>query len=232
MLKGPFEPSTKQRHLDAVSRLYEAAERQRGTDCLDRLLADLDFDAIEDVLAGFLAQIRNESAIKSVDRSRTWDSALLFVTDILRYGGSAAGTRAIAIQTRLQRLERLYSVLSPNPVRTSPLIRALPPVVIDDLYAIFDPTSNPSVHKAQGSSFGRVILPIVPSRLFDRTMIYTAVTRAIETVVLIGDPDFIGKAISGPPRAVSRTTGINLDRISAAGSCTEIWELDLLHPST
>jgi exodeoxyribonuclease V alpha subunit len=70
-----------------------------------------------------------------------------------------------------------------------------------------------SVHKAQGSAFRRVILPITPSRLLDRTMIYTAVTRAVETVVLIGDPDVIGKAISTPPRMISRATGLKLDHL-------------------
>ncbi|WP_204326155.1 ATP-dependent DNA helicase, partial [Stenotrophomonas maltophilia] len=35
-----------------------------------------------------------------------------------------------------------------------------------------------STHKAQGSAFRRVIIPISPSRLLDRTMIYTALTRA------------------------------------------------------
>jgi exodeoxyribonuclease V alpha subunit len=70
-----------------------------------------------------------------------------------------------------------------------------------------------SVHKAQGSAFRRVILPITPSRLLDRTMIYTAATRAIETVVLIGDPDVISKAISTPPRTISRSTGFKLDRL-------------------
>jgi exodeoxyribonuclease V alpha subunit len=68
-----------------------------------------------------------------------------------------------------------------------------------------------SVHKAQGSAFRRVILPITPSRLLDRTMIYTAVTRAVETVVLVGDPDVISRAISSAPKAVSRASGLELE---------------------
>jgi hypothetical protein len=43
VLKGDLEPSTKKRYLSALSRLYEAAERQRGADCLDQPLADLNF---------------------------------------------------------------------------------------------------------------------------------------------------------------------------------------------
>lgn len=33
----------------------------------------------------------------------------------------------------------------------------------------------------------RVVIPIAPSRLLDRSLIYTAVTRAGDQVVLIGD---------------------------------------------
>lgn len=149
VLKGSLDGSTKQRHLSALGRFYEAAERQRGTDCLDRLLAEPDFDAIEDVLMGFLAQLRNEAAVDGADRSSTWDSVLAFVMDILRHGSSSAGTRAGLIETRLLRLGRMYSQLSPTPVRTPPPVRALPPAVIDDLYAIFDPASDRNPFKTE-----------------------------------------------------------------------------------
>ena len=44
-----------------------------------------------------------------------------------------------------------------------------------------------SVHRAQGSEFCSVIVPIVPSRVLDSPMLYTAVTRAKERVILVGD---------------------------------------------
>jgi exodeoxyribonuclease V alpha subunit len=49
---------------------------------------------------------------------------------------------------------------------------------IDLAYAI-------TVHIAQASQFKRVIVPVVKSRLLDRTMIYTALTRGIEHMVLL-----------------------------------------------
>jgi hypothetical protein len=110
VLKASLEATTKQRHLSALARLYDAAERQLGSNCLDRLLADLDSDALEDVLVGFLAQLRNEAAINGADRSSNWHAALSFVTDILRHGSSAAGSRAATIEIRLLRLDRLYGV--------------------------------------------------------------------------------------------------------------------------
>jgi exodeoxyribonuclease V alpha subunit len=64
-----------------------------------------------------------------------------------------------------------------------------------------------TVHKSQGSQFPRVIVPIVPSRLLDRTLIYTAITRAVQQVVLIGDYNTFCRAVSGLPYAHMRQTG-------------------------
>lgn len=61
-----------------------------------------------------------------------------------------------------------------------------------------------SVHKAQGSAFKRVIIPVVRSKLLDRTMLYTAITRGIETVVLVGDIDLINEIISLSPKSLDR----------------------------
>ncbi len=60
---------------------------------------------------------------------------------------------------------------------------------LDDLelaYAI-------TVHKSQGSEYPAVILPLLtgPSGLFNRNLLYTAVTRAKRCVVLLGDPQTV-----------------------------------------
>ena len=44
-----------------------------------------------------------------------------------------------------------------------------------------------TIHKAQGSGFARVIIPVRQSKLLDRTLLYTAVTRAEQQVILVGD---------------------------------------------
>jgi exodeoxyribonuclease V alpha subunit len=64
-----------------------------------------------------------------------------------------------------------------------------------------------TVHKAQGSQFNRVAIPITRSRLLDRTLIYTALTRGIEQVVLIGDRQAFNKAIASPPSVSLREVG-------------------------
>ena len=52
-----------------------------------------------------------------------------------------------------------------------------------------------TVHKSQGSQFNRVIVPLRRSRLLDLTLLYTAVTRSINQVVLIGDELVARKAL-------------------------------------
>ncbi|ETO39986.1 RecD-like DNA helicase YrrC [Fructilactobacillus florum 8D] len=47
-----------------------------------------------------------------------------------------------------------------------------------------------SIHKAQGSEFQLVVLPLVPQygRMLQRNLLYTAVTRAAEKLIMVGDP--------------------------------------------
>lgn len=67
-----------------------------------------------------------------------------------------------------------------------------------------------TVHKAQGSSFQRVVTPLAANRLIDRALIYTSVTRAVRTCVLVGNPAFIRTAVEAPPRADLRRTCLSL----------------------
>jgi exodeoxyribonuclease V alpha subunit len=59
-------------------------------------------------------------------------------------------------------------------------------------------------HKAQGSQFQRVAIPVVRSRLLDHALIYTALTRGVEQVVFVGDIEALGSAIKASPRASGR----------------------------
>jgi len=66
-----------------------------------------------------------------------------------------------------------------------------------------------TIHKAQGSQWNRVIVPIAPSALLDRTLVYTAVTRAVRQIVMVGDVAAAEKAVRDPPRALSRVTRLH-----------------------
>lgn len=65
-----------------------------------------------------------------------------------------------------------------------------------------------TVHKSQGSQFKRVIVPVQRSRILDRTLIYTAITRATDQVVLVGNVDVLAKAVQDLPSASRRRTGL------------------------
>jgi exodeoxyribonuclease V alpha subunit len=74
---------------------------------------------------------------------------------------------------------------------------------IDLAYAI-------TIHKAQGSQFKRVVIPIVKSRLLDRTLIYTALTRAVEQAVFIGERHLFDSAVMSPPKSHERSVGLTM----------------------
>lgn len=66
-----------------------------------------------------------------------------------------------------------------------------------------------TVHKAQGSQWRRVIVVLTGSKMLDRTLIYTAMTRAQGQVILVGDPVAAQRAVEGPPRAHTRMVGLD-----------------------
>ncbi len=54
-----------------------------------------------------------------------------------------------------------------------------------------------SIHKSQGSEFKNVILPILPSYqiMLKKKILYTAITRAKEKLILLGKPEVLERAI-------------------------------------
>ena len=65
------------------------------------------------------------------------------------------------------------------------------------------------VSRASGTGLPWVIIPVVRSRLLDRTMLYTAITRGIETVVLVGDRDLINEIVAAAPTSLARNTALH-----------------------
>lgn len=76
-----------------------------------------------------------------------------------------------------------------------------------------------TVHKAQGSEFDTVILPIVKAhgRMLQRNLFYTAVTRAKKKVWLLGEAGAVSKAIAND-KVVQRNTGFGRAITQAMGS--------------
>lgn len=63
-----------------------------------------------------------------------------------------------------------------------------------------------SIHKSQGSQFKMVILPLVPqfSRMLQRNLLYTAVTRAEKMLILLGDIQSFERSVTN--ESVNRQT--------------------------
>jgi exodeoxyribonuclease V alpha subunit len=74
-------------------------------------------------------------------------------------------------------------------------------------------------HKAQGSEFPCVIIPVTPSRLLDRTLLLTAVSRARRQAILVGDRTLFARAITEPATPELRLVGLG-------------WSHDVSLPST
>ena len=71
---------------------------------------------------------------------------------------------------------------------------------VDTVYAM-------TIHKSQGSQFGTaaVILPPAESRILTRELLYTAVTRAQNELILAGTEQAVRAAVSRP---VARASGL------------------------
>lgn len=85
--------------------------------------------------------------------------------------------------------------------RQGDALRSHSPFVVDGLTTVHAMT----VHKAQGSQFPHVsvVLPPVGSPLLTRELLYTAVTRAESSVLLVGSPEAVREAVTHPARRMS-----------------------------
>lgn len=83
-------------------------------------------------------------------------------------------------------------------------VRPLMEDLVDDIELSYSIT----VHKAQGSESHTIILPVYKSFNLDRSLFYTAITRAKKQVILIGDVNEAKRAIEDEPHYAKRTTGL------------------------
>lgn len=67
-----------------------------------------------------------------------------------------------------------------------------------------------TTHKAQGSQWRRAIVPVAQNRLLDRTLLYTAITRAQSQVLLVGDLATARNAVEAEPKSQDRNVALDL----------------------
>jgi exodeoxyribonuclease V alpha subunit len=107
------------------------------------------------------------------------------------YNGDIGVVVRDAADRMVAAFERGGEVVSVSPTRLA---------AVDTVYAM-------TVHKSQGSQFHTVafVLPAAGSRLLTRELLYTAVTRAQERLILVGSEEPIRAAIARP---ISRASGL------------------------
>jgi exodeoxyribonuclease V alpha subunit len=93
---------------------------------------------------------------------------------------------------------------APAPATATAAFRVLP---LASLRGVLEPAWASTVHKAQGSEHDAVavVLPVADTRLLTRELLYTAVTRARRSVVVVGAAE---RLATGAARAVERWSGI------------------------
>lgn len=135
--------------LHAIERLYTYAEELFGIGALDDALFYLDEHRLGSVLEGWFVSIRNQPRITSSDQER-WRAGLDFVVTVTAWlgQGTERNKRLARLDKRWQRLNLLYGQLRIQRRQRTNILRALPAVVVEAMYAILDPESDANPFKA------------------------------------------------------------------------------------
>lgn len=149
VLRARNSAGTRKRNLYSIESLYAHSEETLGYGGLDRSLTQLDMDALEVALTGFLASLRNQAAARRIDNGQTWAVVQTFVADIVQHLATQDEAAFAKVQARLIRLNRLYGQLTPNKGKPVARIRALPSTIVHELIQTFSPQSEQNPFRTQ-----------------------------------------------------------------------------------
>lgn len=128
-------PATLKKRLLHIDDFYTHVESTLPRTNLDDSLGSLEFTRVEDLLESYFVSLRNVSKVSSTAGER-WSTNLNFCRDISERLSrtDSTGTRFAEIAVRLDRLDRLYGQLRPPKPQTVTFVRALPAMVLEELY--------------------------------------------------------------------------------------------------
>lgn len=134
--------------LHAIERLYAYAEELFGIGALDDALFSLDEARLGTILEGWFVSIRNQPRVTSSDQER-WRAGLDFVVTVTTWLGQGTRheNRLARLDARWQRLNLLYGQLQIQRHHRTNMLRALPAVVVEAMYALLDPESDTNPFK-------------------------------------------------------------------------------------
>lgn len=136
-LNARLADATRAQIANAIERFYRFADGRPQPIDLDLALFEGDLDTLETLLTGYLLLLGSAGVPGSTAARRNWARVLSFVTGILAHNGYDEGKEALG--AKLRRIHLLYAQLSPTRPRGPAPIRALPPLVLEELYGIFHP---------------------------------------------------------------------------------------------
>jgi integrase len=148
-------PSTRRSALAGIDAFYAHVETIHGADVLDRLLVELDIEALSSALEAFLVREQNLAAVEQRAIGRRWVAASRFVLSTVRNIAAARGKLQDidGFWHRLQNLERHVQQMAWAPTPRQQTLRALPSGVLQDLYAIFAPESERNPFRSEAERF-------------------------------------------------------------------------------
>lgn len=113
-------------------------------------------DELESVLTGCLVRLRGTSRPGSIAARRKWNRCLRFVRTILMHVSGDLPHEQL--RARMQRLKGLYSQLSPVRIRGASAVRALPAVVVKELYDVLSPESLLNPFRGEASRWRNFLM--------------------------------------------------------------------------
>lgn len=141
--------------ISAVDRLYATAT-SLSID-LDAAVARVDVAALKVVLGAHLQRLNNRARQQNITASKPWNHCLSFVRQTLNQLSAAGDTAWEQIQKALQELVQTLNLKGFKAKEPVP-IRALPSVVVMELYEIFDPLGPRNPFRTAGTSFRNYLI--------------------------------------------------------------------------
>jgi hypothetical protein len=150
-LPGDLAPATLSKHLSYVESFYTHSDQMLGIGRLDDALASVDVETLGQAIEGYFQFLRNRVSVTPVSEAR-WQIVARFIRNtVTRLTKSAASPPRIDdLQTKLVRIEIMFSQLRAGQRRKLAPIRSLPAVVVEALYHFLDPrtSANPFRNEA------------------------------------------------------------------------------------
>lgn len=127
---------TNRKAIAAVDRLYATAAALSID--FDAAVARADVAALKVVLGAHLQRLNNRARQQNITASKTWKHCLSFIRQTLEQIGIAGDIAWEEIQAALQQLAQTLKLKGFKAKEPAP-IRALPSILVMELYEIFDP---------------------------------------------------------------------------------------------